>query len=177
MTISRRRVLAALATAGGAGALTGSATSALLRDIEHGSLGLTTGLVDIVVEYWENPAGAIDLSAPDGVVDGPHVTLPIGTLDETESSRTLLRVSLPQDEGPNNPASLWLKGDCPDATTLAELLQVTLSYATADGTPTTEIASGSLRMVANALRAGQRLDGDPTTGDIDCLTDEVFVVI
>ena len=122
MTLSRRRVLAALATAGGAGALTGNATSALLRDIEAGSLGLTTGLVDIVVEYWENPAGAIDQSAPDGVVDGPHVTLPIGTPDGT-SGRTVLRVSLPQDEGPNNPASLWLKGDCPDGTTLAEFLQ------------------------------------------------------
>jgi hypothetical protein len=177
MTISRRRVLAALATAGGAGALTGSATSALLRDVEQDSLGLTTGLVDVLVEYWEHSADPIDLSAPDGVVDGPHVTLPISTLDEVESGRALLRISLPQGEGPNNPASLWLKGDCPDATTLGEFLQVTLSYATADGTPTTEIASGSLRMVANALRTGLRLDGDPTTEDIDCLTDEVFVAI
>ena len=35
MIISRRRVLAALATAGGAGALTGTGTAAMFSDVER----------------------------------------------------------------------------------------------------------------------------------------------
>lgn len=177
MTVTRRRVLAALAAAGGAGALTERTTAALLRDREQGSLDLSVGLVDLVVEYWENPAGGIDRSNPDGTIDGTQLTIPIAPLGEDEPGRTVLRLSLPQDEGPNNPASLWLKSNCPDRTTLAEFLQVTISYATADGTPTTEIESGSLRTVADALRAGRRIHGNPTTPEPDCLSDEVFLVI
>lgn len=173
MTMTRRRVLAALAAAGGAGALTGSGTGALLRDAENGSLSLATGLVDVVVDYWADPTGPIDPASPDGTVDGTQLTVPLAGND----GRTVFRLLLPQDDGPNNPASLWLKADCPPRTTLAEALQVTLSYATADGTPTTEIVSGSLRAVANALRTGTRLDGDPTTPDVDCLTDTVYLVL
>ena len=173
MTVTRRRILAALAAAGGAGALTGSATSALLSDRERGTLGLTTGLVDVVVDYWENPAGRIDPANPDGTVDGMQLAIPL----TGDSGRTVLRISLPQGEAPNNPASLWLKAGCPAGTTLAEALQVALSYATADGTPTTQIVHGSLRTVANALRTGTRLDGDPTTPTVDCLTDEVYLTL
>jgi hypothetical protein len=173
MTMTRRRVLAALAAAGGAGALTGSGTSALLRDTEAGSLSLTSGLVDVVVDYWADTTGGIDPATPDGTVDGTQLTVPLSG----DGGRTVFRLSLPQDGGPNNPASLWLKADCPEQATLAEALQVTLSYATADGTSTTEIASGSLRNVANALRTGTRLDGDPATPDVDCLTDEVYLAL
>lgn len=173
MTMTRRRVLAALTAAGGAGALTGSTASALLREREQGNLELTTGLVDLVVDYWENATGAIDPTTPDGTVDGTQLAVPLAG----DSGRTVLRLSLPQTEGPNNPASLWLKTNCPAGTTLAEALEVTLSYATADGTPTTQIASGSLRTVANALRTGRRLDGDPTTPGMDCLTDEVYLTL
>ncbi len=177
MTTTRRRVLAALAAAGGAGALTGGATSALLGERERGGLALTTGIVDIVAEYWENPAGAIGRSNPDGIVDGPQLAVPTAPLAENDRGRTVLRISLPQTDGPNNPASLWLKTDCPERTTLAEVLQVTVSYADASGTPTEEIASGSLRSVANALRTGQHIDGDPTTAPADCLTDDVFLTL
>jgi hypothetical protein len=173
VTVTRRRVLAAVAAAGGASALTGTATSALLRDADGVSLSLTTGLVDLVVDYWADPTGAIDPANPDGTVDGAQLTVPLGG----DSGRTVFRLSLPQQEGPNNPASLWLKADCPERTTLAEGLQVSLSYATADGTPTTEVVSGSLRTVANALRTGIRLDGDPTTPDVDCLSDGVYLVL
>ncbi|WP_436901355.1 hypothetical protein [Halovenus halobia] len=173
MTMTRRRILAALAAAGGAGALTGSTASALLREREQGSLELTTGLVDLVIDYWENSAGTLNPASPDGTIDGTQLAVPLAG----DSSRTVFRLSLPQSESPNNPASLWLKTDCPEGTTLAEAMQVTLSYATADGTPTTQIASGSLRAVANALRTGTRLDGDPTTPEIDCLTDELYLTI
>lgn len=177
MTITRRRVLAAFAAAGGAGALTGGATSALLGEHERGSLALTTGLVDIVVEYWENPASPIDRSHPDGIIDGQHLAVPTAPLDGNDRGRTVLRLSLPQADGPNNPASLWLKSDCPEGTTLAEVLAMTVSYADASGTSTAEIASGSLRSVANTLRTGWRIDGDPTTTTVDCLTDEIFLAI
>ena len=173
MSMTRRHVLAALAAAGGAGALTGTTTSALLREREEGRLGLTTGLVDLVVDYWENSTVGIDPAAPDGTVDGTQLAVPLAG----DSGRTVLRLSLPQTEGPNNPASLWLRADCPAGTTLAEALQVTLSYATADGIPTTQIVSGSLRTVANALRTGTRLDGDPSTPAVDCLTDEVYLAL
>ena len=170
MTMTRRRVLAALAAASGAGALTGSTASALLRERERGSLELTTGLVDLVIDYWESSAGTLDPTSPDGTIDGTQLAVPLAG-----NNSTVFRLSLPQSEGPNNPASLWLKTDCPEGTTLAEAMQVTLSYATADGTPTTQIASGSLRAVANALRTGTRLDGDPTTPETDCLTDELYL--
>jgi hypothetical protein len=173
MTMTRRRVLAALAAAGGAGALTGSTTSALLQAREQGSLELTTGLVNVVIDYWEDPAGTLDPLNPDGTVDGTQLTVPL----TGDNSRTVLALSLPQSEARNNPASLWLKADCPAGTTLAEALQVTLSYATADGTPTTQIVSGSLRTVANALRTGRRLDGDTTTPEVDCLTDKVYLTL
>lgn len=178
MTMSRRRVLAALAAAGGAGALTAGGTRALLTD--DGGLGadLTTGLVDIVVDYWQDDGtDPIDRDDPDGSVDGPTVTLPTDTVDESSDGRTVLRVSLPRDGGPNNPASLWLRADCPTRSTLAEALNVALSYADSDGTPTGEIASGSVREVATWLRTGRRLDGDPTTPAPDCLSDEVFLVL
>ncbi|QSG08000.1 hypothetical protein [Halapricum desulfuricans] len=177
MTMTRRRVLAALVAVGGAGALTERTTGAVLRNREQGSLDLSVGLVDLVVEYWENPEDGVDRSNPDGIVDGQQLAVPITSLTADGRGRTVLRLSLPQDEGPNNPGSIWLRSDCPEKTTLAELLQVTVSYATADGTPTTEIERGSLRAVADALRGGRRIDGDPTTPEPDCLSDEVFLVV
>jgi hypothetical protein len=178
MTLSRRRVLAAIAAAGGAGALTGSGAGALLRDTESGGFGLTTGLVDIVVDYWQDAAsGGIDLANPDGRVDGPRLDIPVGTVEENSSGATLLRISLPQDEGINNPASVWLRTVCPSPTTLAEFLTVTLAYSNENGSPGQVIATGSLREVADALRTGVRLDGDLTTPELDCLDDELFVVV
>ncbi|MFC7131989.1 MULTISPECIES: hypothetical protein [Salinibaculum] len=176
MTLTRRRVLAAIAAAGGAGALTGSTSGALLRNSETLGASLTTGLVDIVVEYWQD-ASTVDPENPDGVVDGPRLDIPVGTVDEDSPGSTLLRIALPQDEGPNNPASVWLRTECPERVTLAEFLTVRLFYSDASGARGDEIVSGSLRQVADALRTGVRLDGDPATDGDDCLTDEVFVLV
>lgn len=186
MTLSRRRVLAALAAAGGAGALTGSGTGALLRDDERFGAGLTAGTVDIVGEYWllSGPGadGDFDPEAPDGTVDGPHVDVPVGLLTDAEpTGSTLLRFALPQDgAGVNNPARVWLRTECPPANTLAEFLQVRLSYADADGTRIGPITGWrSLRELADLLRTGYHLDpdGDPTDGTHECLTDELFVLV
>lgn len=184
MTLSRRRVLAAMAVAGSAGALGKGATGAVLGDEWRSAAEFTTGVVDLVAEYWRltGPGGSgVDLDDSEGRVDGPRLNVPIGPLTEDEpTGSTLLRFSLPQDgEGVNNPASLWLRTACPAPTSLAELLRVRLSYADADGVAGAEIAAGSLREVADALRTGVRLDpdGDPTDDEHGCLTDDLFVLV
>lgn len=179
MTLTRRRVLAALAAAGGAGALAGQGTGALLRDSEGTGGELTAGLVDLTVAYWQGDPTAVDLDDPDGVADGPRLALPIAVPADGTEGRTLLRFSLPESaRGVNNPASLWLRADCPAQTTLAELLGVRLRYSDADGTAGPRIDEGSLREVAEGLRTGRRLDGDgdPSNG-FDCLTDDLFVLV
>lgn len=174
MDASRRRVLMALTAAGSTGALTGRGVSALLTDRGRTRAALATGIVDLTVDYWHDVAAGVDLANPDGVVDGPRIDVPAASLDEDGRATTLLRFALPQGTAPNNPAALWLRADCPPATTLSELLQVHLSYADADGTPSMSIESGSLRTVANALRGGVRLMGDGPNG---CLVSEQFVRI
>lgn len=174
MDASRRRVLVALTAAGSAGALTGRGVSALLTDCGRTRAALATGIVDLTVDYWYDVAGGVDLTDPDGVVDGPRIDVPAASLDEDGRATTLLRFALPQGTAPNNPAALWLRAECPPETTLGELLQVRLSYADPDGTPLTTIEHGSLRAVANALREGVRLVADGPDG---CLTSELFVLV
>jgi hypothetical protein len=185
VTLTRRRVLAAVAAAGGAGALSGSGSAALLGDRAGLSPHLQTGVVDLVVDHRQvsgpGSTGGIDPSDPDGVVDGAVLEVPIDDLSGDEpAGSTLFRIALSQPEdGVNNPANAWVRTDCPAPNTLAELLSLRISYATADGTPTATIAEGSLREVAAALRTGLHLDGDgdPTDGTTACLTDEVFVLV
>jgi len=185
MNPSRRQLLAALAVAGGAGAITGSGTSALLGDREGLHNGLTTGIVDVVGAYWHlsGPAadGNVDLDAPDGIVDGPHVAVPVGTLDAaTSSGSVLLRFSLPQGHDTiNNPARLWFRTACPPANSLAESLDTRISYAHADGASGATIASGSLREVADALRTGVHLNPawDSSDDGDGCLEDVLFILV
>ncbi|SDF28355.1 hypothetical protein [Halorientalis regularis] len=182
MSLTRRHVLASLA-AGGAGALTGTGSAALLGDTETGRHSLTTGLVDLRVEYWlvDGPGavGGIDPADPDGVVDGPRIDVPVETLDDDEPRGSMLvRFALPQpDGGANNPASLWLRTACPEPDPLAEFLELRLSSATADGTVDTTIAAGSLRDVTEQVRAGVRLDPATATDENGCLTDETFLLV
>ncbi|MFC7176171.1 hypothetical protein [Halosegnis marinus] len=181
MTFSRRRVLAALAAAGGAGALTGSGTAAMFTDSEGFDSALTTGAVDLVVEY-DVRSGP---SAGDaGVIDGPRVTLPLDELGaEHASGSTVLTFALPQGEGyVNNPAALWLAATCPEpaATRLADALRLTLSYFDCETDAVgTAIETGTLREVADRLGGGRRIDGDgdPATAPPACLTDEVCVLV
>jgi hypothetical protein len=202
MGVSRRRLLAALLAGGGVstvgrgGALTTNglpaedsllhASGAWLRDVEGVQSDLTAGLVDLAVAYWvlSGPGsdGTFTLDDPDGVIDGPVIQLPIGTLDETEpSGSTLFRVALPDRDGQrNNPAQLWLQFGTvePAGTALADTLQLTLSYAESDGTPTSVIADGTLSAVAQSLQSPAPIDGDgdPANGD-DCLVDQVFLLV
>ena len=182
MTLTRRRVLAALAAAGGAGALTGTGTAAMLRDTERFGGSMTAGMVDLTVEY-ELLTGP-GAGGPDGqgTIDGPRVDLPIGSLDTDDSSGSmLLTFALPQDgDAVNNPAALWLAADCPvpASTALAEAIRVTVSYADcASGDRLHRIADGSLRAFADDLRGGYRVDGDLSTPGDGCLADTVCLLL
>jgi len=183
MSVSRRRLLAALAAAGGAGALTATGTAARFGDAEAFRASLTTGVVDLVVGYeLRTGPGAGDPDSGFGTVDGPRIHVPVGELDATDSSGSLLvTFALPQGEDAvNNPAALWLAADCPTpaATTLGEALRLTLSYADCEtGKATALIADGSLREVADELRDGSRIDGDPSTDGVDCLADTVCLLV
>lgn len=177
MTLSRRGLLGALAV-GSVGSLAGHNAVALLSDREGMATELTTGLVDIAVEYWQDVGSdGPDLTAPDGVGDGTTLASHVEGLSTGEPVRDLFRISLPQDRGgTNNPARIWLRIHCPEATTLGELLTVTLSYSDADGTAGPTIASGSLREVADTLREGVRLAESPPVDESGCITDELFVL-
>jgi len=177
MTLSRRGLLGALA-AGSAGGLTGRGAVALLGDRESTTNALTTGVVDIVVDYWGDIGDdAPDLSAPDSTTDGADAEIRVGGLEPGASIRDLLRVRLPQG-GPavNNPARVWLGSECPSETLLGELLSVRLSYAEATGTRGETIVSGSLRDVAGTLRNGVPLAGGPATDEEGCLRDALFLL-
>lgn len=177
--ISRRRVLSALVAAGGAGALTGVGTAALFGDRETFASSLGAGVVDLAIGYTVLTGPNADPSS-ETVVDGPAVTLPVSALTaERDSGSALLRVFLPETEGAvNNPAGLWLRTTCPPATALGELLTLTLSYADCEtGDPIEQITSGPLRVVASELRNGILLDADPSTAAVDCLTDELCVLV
>lgn len=182
MTFSRRRVLAAVAGAGSAGAFVAAGTRANLTDTEGFEPMLTAGIVDLVVEYdvLTGPGSSEEFAS--GIVDGQRIDIPVGQLTADEPMGSVaLTFALPQGgPAPNNPAALWLALDCPTpgATALGEVLQVTLSTVdcqTADRIDT--IASGSVRAVADQLRNGVRIDGDPTTDVVDCLTDETCLLV
>lgn len=186
MTVSRRRVLAALAATGGVGGFAWTAseagTTAVLRDDEKFEAALTAGTVDLTIEYEILSGPGADTAERYGIADGPRVRLPIETLGaDGMSGRTLFTFSLPQrGQAVNNPAALWLATDCPTpaATDLGEALQLTLSYAHCEaGDRLDPIAGGSLREVATALRGGRQIDGDPTTRGVDCLTDQVCLLV
>jgi len=185
MTVSRRRVLAAIAAAGGTGGFvwtgSGAGTTAMLRDDEEFEASLTAGTVDLVIEYEILAGPGADTPERSGTIDGPRVRLPIGALGaDGASGRTRFTFSLPQrGRAVNNPAALWLATGCPEpaATGLGEALRLTLSYADCEtGARLGPIADGSLREVSTALRGGRRIDGDPPTGALDCLTDRVCLL-
>ncbi|MEF8781530.1 MAG: hypothetical protein V5A39_00380 [Haloarculaceae archaeon] len=180
MSLTRRQILGVLA-AGSLGAVGSQGTAATFQDTERAGGRLVAGALDLQVAAWALSSAdgfAFDLTNPDRVADGNRFTLPLEAMTDGEPQRTLLRFSLPQiATSVNNPASVWLRTECPTRTTLAEALTVRLSYSDVHGARGAEIASGSLRQVADALRTGERIDGDPSTVGDDCLSESVFVLV
>ncbi|MEF8800149.1 MAG: hypothetical protein V5A38_14235 [Halolamina sp.] len=164
--IDRRRLLAAVATLGSAGALGGFGTHAVLADAEPYEATLATGRLDLEVS-WATDDG------DSGTSDGP-VSFELQLTPENDNGSAAIEVDLPQDGDRNNPAYIWLRSFCPTPVSkLGAALAVELWYADATGARvgTEPIASGSLNEVAETLRSGVLIDGDsdPSTGEQRCL--------
>ena len=157
--LSRRKLLAGLATAGGAGGLVGTGTAAFFSDEElFANNSLNAGSLRLAV-------------GNDAESDSDRRIFEVG-MDSPEGSTTF-PVTLPELDrlgNENNPAYVWLRTSCPDPEdppVIAESLDVTLSYACGDGDV---IASGSVVRFKNALSDGIRLDPDcELNADPDCL--------
>lgn len=174
MTLSRRRLLGALATAGGAGAVAGTGTAALMFDgDERFTTALGVGVVDLAVGYevLTGPnAGAV------GIENGRTLAVPLAGLTETaDGGSVVLSVSRPElQEAVNNPAAVWFRLACPPASSLADRLQLRLSRADCEtGALGETIDKGTLRAVADRLRNGHLLGEDPAIGDGQCHADEL----
>ncbi|MBS3760360.1 hypothetical protein [Halodesulfurarchaeum sp.] len=180
MNVNRRQVLAAIAGIGSIGAVAGSGTGAVFQSRSGFDVALQSGILDLAVSYdIVSGPGADDPETNHGTVNGPRLDIPIGSLDESNpAGRTDVTFSLPESAQPNNPAALWLATDCPipASTALAEAVTLRLSTVDCDtGETHASIISGSLRSVAEAMQTGVRIDGDPTTAPVECLTDQVCV--
>jgi len=140
--LSRRQVLGALATTGGAGAIVGTGTGALFSDEET--------FTDNGIRASSSVAGVVDIDIDyDVISDGTGV---------------VYDVTLP-DGVNNNPSYIWFRADCPteEEVDLACATNITVEVE-CDG-ETVTVASGSVRDVFNALRNGTLLCG----GDAACL--------
>ena len=146
MRLSRRGLLAGVAA--GTAALGGAGTGAVVRDREAATATVDAGRLDVRVTYWTDAGDGIDPSQPDGVVDGPSVTLPAVTLTDTdETETTVVRVELVG--GFDRPVALSIRATAPQ-TTASETVRVRLSTATGDGTPTATLADDTLYGFAQA---------------------------
>jgi predicted ribosomally synthesized peptide with SipW-like signal peptide len=181
--LSRRSVLLGLGTVGLASAGAGLGTTAYFSDRESfvGN-SLQAGSLDLFVRYdaTYDSDGAVENMADEasGTVDGD----PAGTfyvLDDVkpgDSGRVTFCF-----EVEDNPSYMWACGDLTqaengmtepeaevDATDdvgeLAESIDATLSYCSADGSVLAEIADGTLLDLFGALNAGVPLDGDARAG-------------
>lgn len=123
--IARRKVLTAVAGAGGFGLASGVGTAALLSDRESFGGLFGTGSLELAVSW------------ADGEVDGGSVTPEGGrnvraVIEEGDrSGSALLQVSLPGPE--NNPAHVWFRPTCPSDPALADELELSIRYSDADG--------------------------------------------
>lgn len=173
--ISRRQVLATVGTAGGAGALTGTGTAALLSDELSFENSVTAGAIDLRVDWDVDGDGS-------GTSEGT-ATIDVDLTEENRTGRATLDAVLP-DDGSNNPAYGWMRLACPEITELVTELDVDLYYECGDRTESlVPDTAETLCEVANALRNGIPLDPrcitDVQLGDQQCLQpgDPVRIVL
>lgn len=155
--ISRRQILATAGTAGGAGALMGTGTAALLSEtITFAENEIVGGAIDLLVDWDVDDGGS-------GTSEGT-ATIDIDLTDENRSGSATFDVRLP-DDGSNNPAYGWFRLTCPKITELVTDLEVDIYYE-CDGVqrPLVPETAESLCEVANALRNGIPLDPGCETG-------------
>lgn len=133
--LSRRKLLAAAAGAGGLGAVVGPGTASFFSDTERAQDStLRSGQLDLLVT-WETDDGQTGTSENGKVPDTLELT-------PSDASRTVdLTVSLPPRDGANNAALVWLGTPCPDETAFTRNVEVTLRVKYCDDC---QIYSGSL---------------------------------
>jgi predicted ribosomally synthesized peptide with SipW-like signal peptide len=158
---TRRSVLAGATAAGVLGSI-GGGTVALLNDRESFSDRITSGILDLNVEWSVDGEESGD---SEGVVPAP-----IEVTEDDPSGAATLTPRLPGGE--NNPAYVWLRTTCPDPALPATALQVELSYENGG----VIIGPTSLLSFADTLRNGIPLDPDGdaqvAVGDQGCLSSD-----
>jgi len=128
--LSRRQILTGVVAAGGAGALGGRGTTALLSDRET--------FTNNSIQASASTAGTVELD-----VGVSEVSDPVG-----------VKFSVDLPGGNNNPSYIWVQSkDCPDGN--LEVINVELRVEC--GTTSNTIATGSLLEVINELREGVQL--------------------
>ncbi|MEZ3117420.1 hypothetical protein RYH80_16005 [Halobaculum sp. MBLA0147] len=140
MQLGRRRLLAGLVV--GTAALGGAGTGAVVRDREAVGNAVDASQLDVRVAYWTDTDAGVDPATPDGVVDGPTVTLPAVELTDASTTATVVLEVGPVDDY-DRPVALSLRATAPQ-TQVSETVRVRVSAATADGTPTQTLASDTL---------------------------------
>ena len=155
--VSRRQVLAGIATVGGSGVTLGVGSGALLSDGEiTPSNTLAAGSLDLQVDTESGRrtggSAAIDIE--------------FSADDRTGSER--LTVSLP---GTSSPADVWVRATCLGDKELANALAVTLSSVNCDdGDQEAVVASGkTFEEFADNLAGGIAIDGDSESDGTSCL--------
>lgn len=157
--ITRRRVLAGIATAGTAGALGSAGTYALLSDTARTRATFTSGSLDLRVHYDTTYEG-VETQTDSGVIDGAESVelFDRGDLKPGDSGRMKFCFDVT-----TNPAYLWVCGDLTagNDSDLADAIETTLRYCGSDGTAIGG-ENRSLSSVFADLAGGVPLDYDGT---------------
>jgi predicted ribosomally synthesized peptide with SipW-like signal peptide len=141
--LTRRQMLSGIAVTGGAGALTGRGTAALLSDEETFTNNSVTASA--------STAGVIALDV---------------TIDSLDNADGLIYTIEVPDLANNNPSYIWIQPvTCPDPIDAAEDVDVELRVECPDSGDTVIITDGTLRTVVDELRTGA---GEP----LRCSSDE-----
>ena len=149
--ITRRRVLTAIATAGGIGTLGGAGTYAVFSDSANTRATFTSGSLDLRVHCETTYEGA-ETRTDSAVIDGQKTAVLPGydDLKPDDSGQMKFRFELT-----TNPAYLWLCGDLTTSSDLADAMSVEVQYCEPDRET---IARGSLESVFSSLAGGIALD-------------------
>ena len=150
--LSRRKILWGLA-ATGATASAGGGTAALFTDTEQFGSQMTAGTLDLQTG-WGNvdTGGNNDAVGNNDTVGNGVPSIDLGRAEKGDTGRFHANVAVS-----GNPAYVWFRTACPDGQVAEEVLDVTVSLVTPDGTTT--LASGPIEDVRQELGPGVRLDG------------------
>jgi predicted ribosomally synthesized peptide with SipW-like signal peptide len=137
--LSRRQILTGVVAAGGAGALGGRGTTALLSDRET--------FTNNSIQGSASTAGVINMDVSVGLPDDREGVRYQITLPDSGSS-----------PGTNNPAYIWLRTvQCPEPVQLANRVKVEVTVSYDGGETSTSLQEGSIRDVLDKYRTGIHL--------------------